>query len=188
MQSCHVAAGLVVLTLGLSGCTPWLPLVTHGPPPSPTSTGPAGKTPVTGQPSAQFCDKAEAYLARFPDVPLYRPDPEVPNPMGTLICWYTTDTHDPLKGVTLEAQALKDDEDRAVFTEQCRNGNIGPGSTRINATWVTDHGWSAWVAQHDPTFSEAVLCTHDQFYSVRVSKVAGATADDALATIMAAVD
>ncbi|QDG89095.1 hypothetical protein [Pseudarthrobacter sp. NIBRBAC000502770] len=188
MQSCHVAAGLVVLTLGLSGCAPWLPLVTHGPPPSPTLTGPAGKTPVTGQPSAQFCDKAEAYLARFPDVPLYRPDPPEPDAMNTLSCWYTSDILDPLKGVNLEAQALNNDDDRAVFTEQCHDGNIGPGSTRITAGWVTDHGWSAWIAQHDPVLSEAVLCTHDQFYSVRVSNVPGATADDALATIMAAID
>lgn len=181
-------AGLAVITLSLSGCVPLVPLIQRGPAPSPTSTGPAGKIPATGQPSAQFCENAGAFLFRFPDVPLYRPDPDVPKPMGTLICWYTNDPTDALKGVTLEAQTVKGDEDRAAFTELCDDGKLGPGSTRITAGWVTDHGWSAWIAQHDPTFSEAVLCTHDQFYSARVSKIAGATADDALATIMAAVD
>lgn len=179
-------AGLAVITLCLSGCVPLLPLIQRGPAPSPTATGPAGKIPVTGEPSAQFCENAGAFLSRFPDVPLYPPDPVAP--MGTLTCWYTNDHNDPLKGVILEAQTVKDNEDRAAFTGLCDDGKLGPGSTRITAAWVTDHGWSAWIAQHDPTFSEAVLCTHDQFYNIRVMRVPGATADDALATIMAAVD
>jgi hypothetical protein len=182
------AAALAAIALCLSGCVPLQPLIQRGPAPSPTSTGPSDKIPLTGQPSAQFCENAGAFLSRFPDVPLYRPDPEVPNAMGTLSCWYTKDPHDALKGVSLEAQTVKDDEDRAAFTELCDDGKLGPGSTRIAAGWVTDRGWSAWIAQHDPTFSEALLCTHDQFYSVRVTDVPGATADDALTTIMAAVD
>lgn len=178
-------AGLAVITLCLSGC---LPLIQQGSPPSPTATGPTGKIPVTGEPSAQFCENAGAFLSKFPGVPLYRPDPDVPKGMGTLSCRYTEDHTDALKGVILEAQTVKSDEDRAAFTGLCDDGKLGPGSTRITAGWVTDHGWSAWVAQHDPTFSEAVLCTHDQFYNIRVMRVPGATADDALATIMAAVD
>lgn len=164
-------------------------MIQHRPAPSPSSTGPSGKVPVTGQPSTQFCENAGAYLSRFPDVPLHRFDPEVPNPMGTLNCWYTNDVSDPRRPrVTLEAQTVKDDEDRSAFTGLCDDGKLGPGSTRITADWVKDRGWSAWVAPHDPSFSEAVLCTRDQFYSVRVTYVPGATADDALATIMAAVN
>lgn len=181
------AAVLAVITLRLTGCVPWS-LIQRGPAPSPTSTGPSGKIPVTGQPSAQFCENAGAYLSKFPDVPLYRPDPEVTSGMGILSCWYTKDPPDALKGVSLEAETVKDDEDRAAHAGLCDDEKLGPGSTRITAGWVTDRGWSAWIAQHDPTFSEAVLCTPDQFYTVRVNDVPGATADDALATVLAAID
>ncbi|MFD0046986.1 hypothetical protein ACFVGV_17530 [Pseudarthrobacter scleromae] len=109
--------------------------------------------------------------------------------MGTLSCWYTNDVNDSRRPrVTLEATTLKDDEDRAAFTGLCDDGKLGPGSTRITADWAKDRDWSAWMAPHDPTFSEAVLCTRDQFYIVRVTHVTGATADDALCTILAAVD
>jgi hypothetical protein len=45
-----------------------------------------------------------------------------------------------------------------------------------------------WIAAHDSSFSEAILCTQDQIYTATVTYVPAATADDALATIMAAVD
>ncbi|MBT2551905.1 hypothetical protein [Arthrobacter sp. ISL-5] len=183
------AAGLAIITLSLSGCAPWLPMIQHKPAPSPSSTGPSGKIPITGQPSALFCENAGAYLSKFPDLPLYRPEPEIPNAMGTLSCMYTSDPSDSDRPrVILDAQAVKDDEDRAAFTELCDNGKLGPGTAKVTADWVKDRGWSAWIAAHDPTFSEAVLCTRDQFYEIWVTHVPGATADDALATIMAAVD
>jgi hypothetical protein len=188
MQLRAVAGLAIITTLCLSGCAPWRPVIQHWPAPSPSSTGPSGKIPVTGQPSAQFCENAGTYLSKFSDLPLYQPQPEIPNATGTLSCWYTNDGDPYRPRVTLEALTLKDDEDRAVFTEQCGDGKLGPGSTMITADWAKEHGWSAWIAQHDPSSSEAVLCTRDQFYSVRVTYVPGATADDALATIMAAVN
>jgi hypothetical protein len=132
------AAALAVITLSLSGCASRLPMIQHSPAPSPTSTGPSGKIPVTGQPSAQFCEKAGTYLSKFPDLPLYRPHPEVPNATDTLSCLYTKDGDPYRPRVILEAQTLNDDEDRAVFTEQCNDGKLGPGTARITADWTRD--------------------------------------------------
>ncbi len=182
------AAGLAVITLSLSGCAPWLPTIQHSPTPSPSSTGPSGKIPVTGQPSAQFCENAGTYLSKFPDLPLYRPHPEMPDATGFLSCWYTNDGGPYRPRVTLEAQTLKNDDDRAVFTEQCDGGKLGPGTTKITADWTQDRHWSAWIAAHDSSFSKAILCIQNQIYTASVTYVPGATADDALATIMAAVD
>ncbi|MDQ0240866.1 hypothetical protein [Arthrobacter bambusae] len=182
------AAGLAVITLSLSGCAPLLPMIHPSPAPSPSSTGPSGKIPVTGQPSAQFCENAGTYLSKFPDLPLYGPHPETQDATGFLSCWYTVDGDPYHPRVTLEALTLKNDDDRAVFTEQCDGGKLGPGTVKIIANWTQDRHWSAWIAAHDSSYSEAILCTPDQIYTASVTYVPGATADDALATIMAAID
>ncbi|GAB3564762.1 hypothetical protein GCM10027405_21210 [Arthrobacter alkaliphilus] len=183
------AAVLAVIMLCLSGCAPWLPTSQPRTAPSPDTPGPSGKFPVTGQPSAAFCENAGTYLAKFPDLPLYKPQPESLDASGFLSCMYTAAKGDFYKPrVILETDGLKNDADRAAFTELCDDGKLGPGTVRVTADWVKSHGWSAWIAAHDSSFSEAVLCTHDHFYQASVTYVPGATADDALATIMAAIN
>ncbi|WP_205754309.1 MULTISPECIES: hypothetical protein [Arthrobacter] len=53
------------------------------------------------------------------------------------------------------------------------------GTAKINADWTQNRHWSEWIAAHDSSFSEAILCTQDKIYTASVTYVPGATADDA---------
>lgn len=187
-------------TLALSGCMapqpttgmPHLQSTGVASPPASATTGPligpAQQVPKTGLPSAQFCDDGEAYLAKFPGLPQVNSTSGTTDLRGTISCAFTAVPGDASVPVAhLSSLTLGDSADRAIFKGDCDDGQLAPGATRITADWVQSRGWSAWTAPPD-TFQRAILCTEHHIYEASLMHIPGATPDDALATILAAVD
>ena len=150
--------------------------------------GRAQQVPTTGLPSAQFCDDGEAYLAKFPSLPRVNSTSGTTDLQGTISCAFTAVPGDASVPVAyLSSLTLGDPADRAIFKADCDDGQLAPGATRINADWVQSRGWSAWTTPPD-TFQRAILCTKNHIFEASLRHIPGATPDDALATILAAVD
>ena len=150
--------------------------------------GRAQQVPTTGLPSAQFCDDGEAYLAKFPGLPRVNSTSGTTDLQGTIGCAFRAVPGDASVPVAyLSSLALGDSADRAIFRADCDDGQLAPGATRIDADWVRSPGWSAWTAPLG-TFQLAILCTENHIFEAELRDIPGATPNDALATILAAVD
>lgn len=193
----------VALTaIALSGCGGGQPADVTSPPavdpqttatisaltPDPSS-GLGQQPPTTGLPSAQFCDAGEKYLVKFPDLARVQP-PAGSAAAGTvLMCVYTPVIGDmAAPTASLAAGPLTGDSDELPKMKKlCEAANAAPGATPIRADWVQSRGWSGWTATDTDT-QQALLCTDGHLFSSSLMNVPGSTADDALATIMAAID
>lgn len=205
MQQCFATVLIAALaTLALSGCAAPQPKAgtpsdlsgdqpSTGVAPSPASAttgpqpGPAQQVPATGLPSAKFCDDGEAYLAKFPGLPRVRSTTGTTALRGTISCAFTAvprDASDPV--AYLSSLFIEDSNDLAIFKGDCQDGQLAPGATRIKADWIQP-GWSAWTAPLG-NFQLAILCTEKHIFQSSLRHIPGATPDDALATILAAVD
>jgi hypothetical protein len=140
-----------------------------------------------GLPSAKFCDDGEAYLAKFPSLPQVKSTSATTDLSGTISCAFTALPGDASAPVAfLSSMNLGDSDDRAIFNGDCDDGQLAPGATRINADWVQPR-WSAWTAPPD-TFQLAILCTDKHIFNASLRNIPGASPNDALATILAAMD
>ena len=105
------------------------------------------------------------------------------------ICAYTAvlgDTSAPM--ATLAAVPLTGASDElAQIKGTCAAGIVGPGAMKIDAEWALSRGWSGWTATRDGA-QQAMLCTDDHLFSSTLVNVPGSTPDDALSTILAAID
>lgn len=198
MQQCFATVlASALATLAFSGCAiaqPNVGIQTAGvtPPPGTATTGsqtsPAQQVPTIGLPSLQFCDDGEAYLSKFPGLPQVKSTSGTSDLHGTVSCAFRAVPGDASVPVAyLSSLTLSDSGERAIFKGDCDDGQLAPGATRISAYWVRSRGWSAWTAPLG-TFELAILCTENHIFTASLWNVPGATQDDALATILAAVD
>lgn len=146
------------------------------------------RVPTTGQPSAQFCAAGETYLAKFPGLPQVQPPAGSVTPTGSNTCVYTSTIGDlAAPAATLAAGPLTGaTEELLKIQELCDAQNVAPGASRIADEWVWARGWSGWTATSDGA-QQAMLCTGEYVLSASLLDVPGSTADDALATILAAM-
>jgi hypothetical protein len=84
----------------------------------------------------------------------------------------------PLAGASEELAALK---------ETCGADSAAPGAIKVDAEWILSRGWSGWTATKDGA-QQAMLCTDGHLFSSALLNVPGSTADDALNTILGAID
>lgn len=148
------------------------------------------RVPATGRPSAQFCDAGEKYLAKFPGLPRVQPPAGSSTPPAANICAYTAVIGDITKPIaSLGALDLAgDDAELAIIRKSCTDGTgLAPGATKIDAVWVQSRGWSGWTITNGADH-QAMLCTNSHFFSASLSNVPGSTPEDALNTILAAMD
>lgn len=196
----------VIAALALSGCggqqpasdvtsaPAVVPQTSSIPAPGPdTSTSPSSapplRVPKTGLPSAQFCDAGEKYLVKFPDLPRVQPPAGATTVPAEKMCAYMSAIGDPSAPMaTLAAVPSTGDSDElAKIKGLCEADSAAPGAIRIDAEWVLSRGWSGWTASKDGA-QQAMLCTDDYFFSSALLNVPGSTADDALNTILGAID
>lgn len=168
-------------------------------PPASSATAPAVTTPspelpqrvpATGRPSAQFCDAGEKYLAKFPGLPRVRPPAGSSTLPAATICVYTATIGDVTVPIaTLGALDLAGaDAEIAIIKKSCTDGTgLAPGATKIDALWVQSRGWSGWTIT-DGADHQAMLCTDSHYFSASLLNVPGSTPDDAVNTILAAID
>lgn len=159
------------------------------PTPSRPSSEPGQQPPTTGLPSAQFCDAGEKYLVKFPDLPRVQPPAGSATAGTVLMCVYTPVIDDmAAPAASLAAGPLTGDSaELPKMKKLCEAANAAPGATPIEADWVQSRGWSGWTATNTGT-QQAMLCTDGHLFSSSLMNVPGSTADDALATILAAID
>lgn len=201
MQHRFATALAAALTgIAMSGCGGEQPADDVTSPPAETSSSatattgpllqPEQQLPVTGIPSAQFCDAAEQYLVKFPDLPRVQP-PAGSTTWGTVqMCMYTSVIGDKTApAASLGGGPLTGDSDELLKKKKlCEAANAAaPGATKIDADWVQTRGWSGWTATNTDTV-QAMLCTDGHVFISSLLNVPGSTADDALATILAAID
>ncbi|MBT2514572.1 hypothetical protein [Arthrobacter sp. ISL-30] len=113
-----------------------------------------------------------------------------PEGRGASICAYTAVIGDITVPVaTLSSLNLSGASDElANIKRTCDDDSqLGPAATRIDADWAQSRGWSGWTTTID-TSQQAILCTDDHYFSASLSDVPGSTKDDALNTILAAID
>lgn len=156
---------------------------------SPSSAQPS-RIPTTGLPSAQFCDAGEKYLVKFPGLPRVQPPARATSESATSMCVYTAVTGDVTAATaTLAGGELADDGDELpMFKRLCANdAELVPGGVTIAEEWVLARGWSGWTATKDGA-QQAMLCTDHHRFSAALLNVPGSTPEDALNTIMSAID
>lgn len=149
----------------------------------------AQRVPITGRPSAQFCEAGEEYLAKFPDLPRVQPPAESTARTVSETCVYLSTIGDlAAPTATLAAGSLTGaEEELAMMQALCEAQNAVPGATGIAEKWVRSRGWSGWTATGHGV-QQAMLCTGEHVLSASLLNVPGSTADDALATIVAAIE
>lgn len=195
-----------VTAIALSGCGGEQPANVTSPPVAdpqttatisaltPASSGPSPEPgqqpPTTGLPSAQFCDAGEKYLVKFPDLPRVQP-PAGSTTWGTVqMCMYTSVIGDKAApAASLGGGPLTGDSDELLKKKKlCEAANApAPGATKIDADLVQSRGWSGWTATNTDTV-QAMLCTDGHVFISSLLNVPGSTVDDALGTILAAID
>lgn len=149
------------------------------------------KIPTTGLPSAQFCEAGETYLAKFPGLPRVQPPKgAAAEPTTTRMCAYMAVIGDlSAPAATLGVMDWSGGSDEIPMMKRICTGDdeLTPSVTKIDADWVQSRGWNGWTMT-DGMNQQAMLCTDDHAFSAALINVPGATQEDALNSILAAVD
>ncbi|MHA7224239.1 hypothetical protein ACX80S_18325 [Arthrobacter sp. RHLT1-20] len=107
------------------------------------------------------------------------------------MCVYTAVTGDVTAAptATLAGGDLAGDVDELPMSKRlCANdAELVPGGVTIKAEWVLARGWTGWSATKDGA-QQAMPCTDDHRFSAALLNVPGSTPEDALNTIVAAID
>ncbi|MDQ0673669.1 hypothetical protein QFZ36_001230 [Pseudarthrobacter siccitolerans] len=107
------------------------------------------------------------------------------------MCVYTAVTGDisAAPAATLAGGDLAGDGDELPMVKRiCANDpELVPGGVTIKAEWVLARGWSGWTATKDGA-QQAMLCTDGHRFSAALLNVPGSRPEDALNTILAAID
>jgi hypothetical protein len=170
-------------------------------PPAASSTPPAAAAvasassgqpavPKTGRPSAQLCDAGEKYLAKFPDLPQVKsPTGTTPVSVTTMCVYMAAIGGVAAPAATLGATGLaREDKGGAMFRQLCSDDKeLKPGFNRMDAPWAGAGGWSVWTKTNAPEY-QAIVCTDSHYFSASISNVPGATAQDAVDTILSAIE
>jgi hypothetical protein len=88
---------------------------------------------------------------------------------------------------TLAALPSTGDSHELAKSKGLCEASTTPGAITIDAEWALSRGWSGWTASKDGA-QQAMLCTDAHFFSSALLNVPGSTADDALNTILGAID
>lgn len=157
---------------------------------SPSSELPR-RVPTTGLPSAQFCEAGEIYLGKFPGLPRVQPPKGAATvPTTTRMCAYMAVIGDlSAPAATLGVMDWSGGSDEILMMKRICTGDdeLTPSVTKIDADWVQSRGWNGWTRTNG-TNQQAMLCTDDHAFSAALINVPGATQQDALNSILAAVD
>ncbi|WP_164205961.1 hypothetical protein [[Micrococcus luteus] ATCC 49442] len=155
------------------------------------SVDPPVRMPITGLPSPQFCEAGEKYLVKFQDLPRVQLPAGSTSLSAPSMCVYTAVTGDLTAAptATLAGGDLSGDSDELpMFKRLCANDKeLVPGGVTIESEWVLSRGWSGWTATKDGA-QQAMLCTDTHGYSASLLNVPGSTPEEALNTILAAID
>lgn len=153
------------------------------------SLEPPRRAPRTGLPSAQFCNAGETYLGKFPGLPRVQPPgaATVPPPSMCVYMSGVGDSSVPTAMLSFLDLSGRSDE-IPKFKKSCEEGfELAPTISKIDADWAQSRGWSGWTMTNG-TDQLAMLCTDDHAFSAGLSNVPGSTPEDALNTILAAID
>jgi hypothetical protein len=90
---------------------------------------------------------------------------------------------------TLSVMDLSGESDEIPMVKRSCEESYEPAPTitKIDADWIQSRGWSGWTTTNGTT-QQAMLCTDDHAFSAALSNVPGSTPEDALNTILAAID
>jgi hypothetical protein len=90
---------------------------------------------------------------------------------------------------TLAGVDLSGDSDEIPMLKRlcAKDTELVPGGVTLDAHWVQTRGWSGWTATKDGT-QQAMLCTDAHSYSAALLNVPGSTPEDALNTILQAIE
>jgi hypothetical protein len=108
----------------------------------------------------------------------------------TSMCAYTAVIGDVTAPIaTLGAVDLtRQVKDVAMFEQLCSDDNdLKPGFNSIDAEWAQTRGWSGWT-KTDAAAHQAILCTDDHYFTASILNVPGSTQQDALNTILSAIE
>lgn len=146
--------------------------------------------PTTGLPSEQFCAAGETYLAKFPGLPQVKP-PIGATPVSAItMCAFTARVGDMSAPVAAlgAVDLTREVKEGAMFKQLCSDdSSLKPGFSSIDLQWAKSRGWSVWGATSS-SGHQAMFCTDDHYFSASISNVAGATQQDAVDTILAAIE
>lgn len=171
-----------------------LPSAATSAPPTAVATASApsvpSKVPATGRPSGNLCDAGEKYLTKFPGLPQVK-SPTGATPESALtVCAYMAVIGDlSAPSATLGAADLtRKTKDLAMFELLCSDEkDLKAGFSKIDGGWVQARGWAAWT-KTDAEGHLAIFCTDDHYFSASILNVPGSTQQDALNTILAAIE
>jgi hypothetical protein len=75
-----------------------------------------------------------------------------------------------------------------MFKRLCsEEKDLKAGFTKIDGGWARTRGWAAWT-KTDAEGHLAIFCTGDHYFSAAILNVPGSTQQDALNTILAAIE
>lgn len=148
------------------------------------------KVPTTGRPSEDLCGAGEKYLTKFAGLPRVKPPTGTTPESATTMCAYMAVLGDlSAPSATLGSVDLRGEvKEVAMFERLCSDEkDLKAGFTKIDTDWAETRGWAAWT-KTDAEGHLAIFCTDDHYFSASVLNVPESTQQDALNTILAAVE